>query len=210
MEAHSDQAPLIEALDAWFAILRTRTGALIPLKPARPSDLGVLRSRLGIDLPPDVVALYEYTNGAWLDRKTPLNVFVPNWGRFPVISRYMFSVTWEIDEEGVSGPGFDDLPGRDYMLNVPIISFESGDQLSVMSARSVYQAVAVFSDQAIWWPARRLSGFLQNAVELENRDMLDWDSGVPTIRQSGRPEPFDPDLLGPDIWRWEPIVKDGD
>ena len=122
----------------------------------------------------------------------------------------MFSVTWEIDEEGVSGPGFDDLPGRDYMLNVPIISFESGDQLSVMSARSVYQAVAVFSDQAIWWPARRLSGFLQNAVELENRDMLDWDSGVPTIRQSGRPEPFDPDLLGPDIWRWEPIVKDGD
>ena len=92
----------------------------------------MLRTRLGVELPPDVVALFEYTNGAWLDRNTPLDVFVPNWGRFPAISRHMFSVTWEIDEEGVNGPGFGDLPGRDYMLNVPIISFESGDQLSVM------------------------------------------------------------------------------
>ena len=208
MDHNSVDDRLVPALDAWFGVLRRRTGAPVPLVPAKKRDLDTLEGAWGQEPPPDVVALYEYSNGAWRDRKTPLDVFMPNWGQFRPISRHVYSMTWELAEEIPAGPGYDELPGRDFEKNIPIINFDTGDQLSIMTAPSVYQAVAYYSlDSAIYWKARRLSEWISYAVELENRGMLNWDAkGRPTIAVSGRPCPFDPDLEGyGGGWRWEPF-----
>ena len=209
MEPHSDHGPLIEALDLWFDILRRRTGAKIPLKPATSSDLDALSAALGLELPPDVVALYEYSNGAWWDSETLLEVFLPDWGGFVPTSRHLIPVTWHLGGHDKTGPGYDDLPGREWELHIPVFAFRDS-QVSVMSAPSVYQAVGLYSfSGAIYWPARRLSEFVSHAVELENRGLLEWDDqGRPTIQVDGEPEPFDPDLVGYPGWRWEPIGSD--
>ena len=91
MEDHSDQGPLIAALDEWFAILRKRTGGRVPLKPATRSDLDRLSQALRLDLPPDVVALYEYSNGAWLDGDTQLDGFLPSRGWFTPIPCLLYT-----------------------------------------------------------------------------------------------------------------------
>ena len=211
MEDHSDQEPLIAALDDWFEILRRRLKAPCPLKPAKASELSRFSSELGLELPPDVVALYEYTNGAWRDKDTPLGDFVPTLGIFaPVGSprKRTFSITMEFDDTSRVGTGFDDLPTDDWLLNVPVIDF-IGDQLSVMTADSCFQAVGLFLDggMALSWRARRLADFFGNVLELEERGLLDWSSGSPVIDQSiGGDFPIDPDLAGePPRWRWEPI-----
>ena len=185
MEDHSDQGPLIAALDEWFAILRKRTGGRVPLKPATRSDLDRLSQALRLDLPPDVVALYEYSNGAWLDGDTPVHGFVPSRGGFPQIPdrrsrKRIYSMTMELEDDH-SGFGFADWPASVWRNEVPVFGFDTGDQISVMGDQACYQKVALLGLEGFRFVASGLAEFIGNAVELERRGLLDWPNGVPYI-----------------------------
>lgn len=208
---HGDTAPLIAAMDEWFDILRDRLNEPFPLKPASRVQLDRLAEAAGVDLPPDVSALYEYTNGAWINDETPLRrkVFLPSGGLFYQLPndekgwRYWYSMAKEWRGIEMTGNAFDDVPGESWTQVVPVFNFEGGDQLAVFAGESHYQAVACFNVNGMHWVSRRLADVFLNAIEMENRGLFDWnfppDAGWLQVSESlgmaqaGAGVPWDPD-----------------
>lgn len=177
---HQNQTPLIDALDTWFDILRKRLQQPIPLKPADNDDLTFLAEALETDLPPDVEAFYRYTNGAWKDDTTPLgNTFLPQAGAFrPIPSKGKKwspqSITNEWRGIDMTGDAFDDLPGDNYLKQIPVVHFEDGHQLSIITAPTTYQAVALFGGDGMHWAARRLADTINYAIRWEELGLINW------------------------------------
>lgn len=180
---HNDTTALIEAMDEWFDILRANLNEPIPLKPASQSQLDRLAEVAGVDLPPDVIALYEYTNGAWVDDEIPLRrtVFLPSGGLFYQLpedetgwrSWYSMAQSWRGIE--MTGNAFDDVLSDSWTQVVPVLHFEGGHELAVFAAESHYQAVACVSVNGMHWVERRLADVFLNAIEMENRGLFDWN-----------------------------------
>lgn len=237
---HQNQQPLIDALDVWFNVLRDRLQEPIPLKPANDSEIAFLAETLKTDLPPDVEALYRYTNGAWRDSNTPLEyAFLPDAGSFQAIpagkvhspsmkrskTEQWRPLTMTIHSGGIKprGDAFDDLPGDEYLKEVPIIHFEDGHQLSIISADTTYQAVALFGTDGMHWAARRLADTINYAIKWEELGLINWRNHRITIDSNYRmkpayPIPANPDhfqpITGQDYthahayqgWIWEPLT----
>ena len=177
---HNDQTPLITALDTWFDILRDRLQAPIPRKPAADFYLKNLAKEIGVELPPDVLALYRYSNGAWKDDRTPLgDVFLPDGGAFSHIPSsppkwWPISIVRQWHGIPMNGDAFDDLPPQDFVKEVPVFHFDDGHQLSVMNSPAAYQAVAVFGADGMHWAGRRIADIINNAIKWEQLGLIDW------------------------------------
>ena len=228
---HDDSGPLIDALDRWFAILRKRLGVPVPLKPATDDQLERLAEFWGFDLPPDVIALFRYTNGIWKnDEELLWKSFLPDYAEFtplpPTARQWEYgaprrpgenwirpnSFTQEIEGMEIEGTGYDDVPGQDWEKNVPLFYFGSGDQISVLAAPSHYQAVAVFNFNGMYWVTRRLADLFENAIALEERGLLKWSGSLAKIREKGASAvasvPWHPDhYYNYRGWIWEPTTE---
>ena len=185
-----DQTALVDALDRWFEILREELKATVPLKPATRVELDQFANVLEVDLPADVVTLFEYTNGAWLEDGTPLwEAFLPSglefagipstptaWKHLPIEGSFsrMFALNHS-EGESWSGFAYDQFNDIDWVQDVPLFTGHTDfAQLSIQAGERCHHACAVFFVDGMMWVARRLSDVFENAINLYERDYLVW------------------------------------
>jgi len=173
-----DQAALVDALDRWFAILREGFNAKVPLKPARPSQLDQLANVLEVELPPDAVTFFEYTNGAWLDDDhvfgshffpfykefEPLPDTIEDWSfyRQGSLSRGFREAAVEYDR-GFRDNVYADMPGVEWANDVPILTTDM-EQITIQAGKRAFQACAGINIEGMFWVERRLVDLFERAI----------------------------------------------
>lgn len=224
--ASDDQDSLVEALDAWFAVLRKRNpGYKVPLKPATQVELDQFAEVSGVDLPPDMVTLLEYTNGAWRDDDTPMRWdFMPNSMAFHGYSEHRHSPTetfigiggtlirfgrdngtavFDFPPESTAPAGLPVREAVNPINDVFLFDVEGGEEMVTMIASPIaYQACLLMALTDGYWLARRVADSFRNVVELDRQGMLVWEGS------GGSSRPYLSQDLGPMLCGgpWDPAT----
>ena len=185
MSDDDEQRRLVDALDRWFGIIRDESNATVPLKPVKPSLLDRLANELEVDLPPDVVTLFEYTNGAWSDRDRLIEGwFLPSGFTFyPLVGgkgyrhngkSYFgsFSRMWDGSPRGAAETEFS---GVGWANDIPLFEKDMS-QVSIQAGPRCFQACSVLDLEGMHWIGRRLADVFENAIALYEQGYIETEA----------------------------------